>query len=559
MVLGVCVALLASAFAAYHFWPRPNTPSGTLSVRRISQWNKPINNARLSPDGHALAFDSPVGGIPQIFLMLASGGEPLQLTNDEGDKFVNTFSPDGKEIYYGRMLGREEVWAVPTLGGTPRHAASAGYVVPSLDGSSIFYGKYGSSGIYRSEKSGLNEELVYDSENTGLVFRPLLLFPGGDDLLAYATRDFSATVSFYKIKLTSRAAVELGEVSGNPVDAVWAEPGKTLLFSRNINGLTNIWSYNLNDRRLTQITFGTGPDYSPMVDLSGKGIYFVNGRSSGSLTVYHVQSKESTDIVPEEATQPSISPDNKRVMYITSRGHDRSELWVADIDGANKVKVAGGDTLGTGAWAPDNLHLSFSEAPAAGGGNEYLVASDGSGLLKMPQLGGIPYDAVWSPEQKSVFASVLGKANTITVWRLNADGSSPEMLVDNCGYVSDADPSGQYLLGVERYGEKNGIYQISVSDRRCTKLLPDIATESARFARDGKSFLYAVAARGEVTIYRQPWKDGKTIGAPQIALKIPFTFPLDYGGNAYDFSRDLSTLVYARPGGHADLYLLSQK
>jgi hypothetical protein len=28
---------------------------------------------------------------------------------------------------------------------------------------------------------------------------------------------------------------------------------------------------------------------------------------------------------------------------------------------------------------------------------------------------------------------------------------------------------------------------------------------------------------------------------------------------AYDFSRHLSTIVYARPRGQADLYLLSQK
>ena len=79
------------------------------------------------------------------------------------------------------------------------------------------------------------------------------------------------------------------------------------------------------------------------------------------------------------------------------------------------------------------------------------------------------------------------------------------------------------------------------------------------FARDGKSFLYTVASRGEVTIYRQPWRDGKLKGTPQGALKVPFVFPLSYAGNAYDFSRDLSTIVYARPGGHADLYLLSQK
>jgi hypothetical protein len=70
----------------------------------------------------------------------------------------------------------------------------------------------------------------------------------------------------------------------------------------------------------------------------------------------------------------------------------------------------------------------------------------------------------------------------------------------------------------------------------------------------------AVASRNDVTIYRQAWQDGKLIGTPQVALKVPFAFPLGYAaGNAYDFSRDLSTIVHARPGGHADLYLLSQK
>jgi len=147
-----------------------------------------------------------------------------------------------------------------------------------------------------------------------------------------------------------------------------------------------------------------------------------------------------------------------------------------------------------------------------------------------------------------------------TVWKEKADGSNPEKLVDNCGYASDIDPSGQYLLGVVNQGERTGIYQVSTSERKCTPLLPGVETEIIYFARDGKSFLYAVASRGEVTIYRQPWKDGKLIGAAQVALKVPFVFPLAYGGgNGYDFSRDLSTIVYARPGGHADLYLLSRK
>jgi hypothetical protein len=140
------------------------------------------------------------------------------------------------------------------------------------------------------------------------------------------------------------------------------------------------------------------------------------------------------------------------------------------------------------------------------------------------------------------------------------DTSNPEKVTDSCCTVTDIDPGGQYLLGFVDHGEKTGVYEVSVSNTKCIPLLPGVVTLNPFFARDGKSFLYAGASRGEVTIYRQPWKDGKTIGAPQVALKVPFAFPLGYaGGSAYDFSRDLSTFVYARPGGQDDLYLLSQK
>ena len=158
VLLAACFALLAAAFAAYHFWPRSNPPSGPGKITRISEWNKPMNGPRLSPDGHAVAFASPVSGINQIFLMLTSGGEPLQLTNDEWDKFVDDFSPDGKEVYYGSPR-RDEVWAVPTLGGSPRHVASAMFVLPSPDGTSIFCVKPDNPAIFRVGKSGLNEDL----------------------------------------------------------------------------------------------------------------------------------------------------------------------------------------------------------------------------------------------------------------------------------------------------------------------------------------------------------------------------------------------------------------
>ena len=554
-LFAAAVVLVALSFVAYHFWPHSKGPNGPAKITQISQWNKPMYGARLSPDGHAVAFASPVGGIDQVFLMLTSGGEPLQLTNDEGDKGMPNFSSDGKEVYYERWFGRLEVWAVPALGGAPRRVVSGGFEVPSPDGAFIYYVKSDSTGIFRSGKSGLNEELVYNAEGTGLNFFPLLLFPGGNDLLAAGVQmNFQSKAHFFRVNVTSHKAMDLGEVSGDP-DVTWDEPGKTVLISRTVNGLTNIWKYSLQDRSLTQITFGTGTDNWPMPDPGGKGIYFVNGKSSGSLTVYHVQSKESRDIVSEDATQPIISPDGKRLMYITHPGPQTAELWVSGIDGGNKLKLATGESLNPGTWALDNFHLSFWEQVSGENDKGYIVGADGSGLRQLPRTGGNVYSLVWSSDQKFVYVSGDEKGGTIPiVWKWSVEGSNPEKFLDNCCKLGAAVPGGQYLLGGVWFGEKTGIYEVSISDRKCTLLVPGVMS-GVTSARDGKSFLYGIASRGEVTIYRQPWNDGKVIGTPQVALKFPFNYSL----TSYDFSRDLSTIVYARPGGHADLYLLSQK
>ena len=134
------------------------------------------------------------------------------------------------------------------------------------------------------------------------------------------------------------------------------------MFGRTVNGLTNIWSYTLQDRSLTQITFGTGPDFSPMPDPGGRGIYFVNGKSAGFLTAYRVHSKESTDIVSEDANQPAISPDGKRVLYVTFPSSSKVRtLGIGHRRWQQSEDLRWGKDINTEFWAPDNFHLSFFE------------------------------------------------------------------------------------------------------------------------------------------------------------------------------------------------------
>jgi serine/threonine protein kinase/WD40 repeat protein len=552
------VVLLGASYAAFQFWPRAKVPAGLPKIAQISHWNRPIENAKLSPDGHSVAFGSLAEGVEQVFVMLTSGGEPLQLTRDEGDKHVDGFSPDGTEIYYSPEMGHDEEWAMPTLGGTPRRVASGGALAPSSDGNAFFYLKSDSRAIFRAGKSGLSEEMVFSFDNPPLFPTSVSPYPDGDNLLVEAVGQFGGKdAHFYKVKASSHSAVDLGVVSGYPADIVWAQAGKSVLLSRTVSGLTNIWKYGLSDHALTQITSGPGPDYAPMTNSAIKGIYYVNGKASGFLTAYKVRSKEARDIVSENSTQPIVSPDGKRVMYIKVLGPVQNELWVSDIAGTNKVKLAASGTLLTGDWSPDSSQLAFEDV--TGGQNKgYIVRADGRDLRQIEGTQEPINNVVWSADGKELYITTLVAAAKYNLWEANSDGSHVEKFMDDGCFVSDVSPDGKYLLGLVVAGKDVGISQISIADRKIVLLLPGAVAWIARFARDGKSFLYGAVSHNKLTFYRQAWSGGKLLGKPQIALELPFALSFHYQASGYDFARDLSTIVYARPGGQADLYFMSQ-
>ena len=562
LMTAVVVVLLAAVGVIYHFWNNSRIPAGPVKISQISHWDKPMYGAALSPDGHTVAFSSQVAGVAQVFVMLTSGGEPLQLTNDEGDKFVDSFSPDGTQIYYSRNRSSDEEWAIPTLGGTPTRIAAGLSLVPSPDGASVFYLKGENSGIFRADKFGLNEEEVFNMDAAKLLPRRILPYPDGKRLLVLTSDPVSLVPVFhaYEVNLSSRTSVELGTIEAESGIISWAESGKSVLVGRTVSGLTNIWKYDLADKTSSQITSGIGPDSSPMYDPAGKGIFFISGKSTGILTAYNVRSKQSTDIASENATQPAISPDNTKVMYVTVPSSDHTELWVSGVNGSNQVKIASGQSLATTSWAPDSNHLAFVISETGKADMPYIVAADGSGLRPIFGTGGPIFTIFWSHDQKFLYMTGFEKgSSTPIVWKADADASNPQKIASGCGNTFDVSPDGKYLLGAVWNGEKRGIYEFSTADNKCTLLLPGVATFGATFTRDGKAFQFASPSRREVKIYRQPWNDGKVTGPQQVVLTLPFAFPLSFGGNAYDFTRDLTTVVYARPSGHADLYLLSQK
>ena len=296
-----------------------------------------------------------------------------------------------------------------------------------------------------------------------------------------------------------------------------------------------------------------------MLDPNGKGIYFVNGKSAGTLSTYNARSKQSVEIAGN-ASQPSISPDVKKVAYILSPARDRNELWISNLDGNGRVKIATGESLATTSWAPDSSRFYFVDSETGKTDKMYGVAPDGSGLRQIPWATGTIFTIFPSRDQKTLYLTGFEpNSSTPVLWKMNPDGSNLEKVVSDCGQMLDVSNDQKYLVSAIWAGERTGIHQYSTVDKQCTTIAPGVATFNPAFAPDNKSILYMVPGQHDATVFRQPWSNGKITGPVQVGLKIPFTFPLSAAGNAYDFSHDLGTVVYAQPSSHTDLYLLSSK
>ena len=561
LIAVVALLLVAAGLIAY-FWETYSSPPP--KVIQISHWNKPMNSAILSPDGRTVAFTSPRAGVDQVFVMLTSGGEPLQITSDASNKIVDNFSLDGTQIFYETYGG--ELWFLPTLGGTATRLGYGSGLVPSPDGRAYYYFKSTRSDIYRKMNSSSEEELIYTPAGSNLLPLKILPFPDGKDLLMIAgtTNEFSVSSqpALYKVNLSSHQTQKLGQIAGTPSAIVWEKPGETLLFSGTADGVSNLWEYNLARHAARQITFGAGPDLSPMPDPAGKGIYFINGRRSGALTAYQTRTRQSFDVATEDATQPVLSPDGRRVAYLLLAGNGQTELWVSNIDGTQKRKLGAPGNLLTLAWSRDESLFSFADAASPGAVKLYVAKTDGTGVRSLPVTAAFIGMGAWSSDGTTIYFSGYEKdPNRISTWAANLTDSSTRLLAENCGFVQDITLDNRTLLQSDTFQSEGGnkLYRLSVADRSCTAFMSAPPIFISHLSSDDKSIFYAAASQGQMMIYRQAWRGGKALGTAQVAMKLPFAFRQNYSGNAYDFSKDLSTIIYARPGGHADLYFLARR
>jgi Tol biopolymer transport system component len=139
-----------------------------------------------------------------------------------------------------------------------------------------------------------------------------------------------------------------------------------------------------------------------------------------------------------------ISPDGKRVTYIKVLSPTQSEVWVSDLDGNNKIRLAASGDFDTGEWTRDSSRVGFFQH-STNGSKGFVVGADGRDLHEMANVDGLSGFMNWSSDGQSMYLTTLTTEHGASIWKANGDGSNPQLFLSDCGASVDASLDGNYL------------------------------------------------------------------------------------------------------------------
>lgn len=507
-------------------WTAPST--GGTAIRLTAHPGLEMF-AKFSPDGKWIAFTGQYDGDEQVYVMLATGGVPKQLTFYPArgpmaprwgyDNQVYGWMPDGKSVFFrslrdGWDLADSRVFTVPVTGalGEALPMPISGAAALSPDGKKAVYTPFARD------------------------FRTWKRYQGGwaQDLWIF--------------DLASHDVKNITNTPRTERDPMWI--GNKIFFSSDRTGTLNLYSYDTATGATAQLTQSTRWDVRwPSADEAGQIVYEMDGE----LNVLDIRSGQSRHLSFEVPTdglynRPSqvsaakqiegaaLSPKGERAVFVargdvfnvpiekgvtrnltrTSGAHDKHARWspdgrqivfISDRTGEEEVFLI--EALGTGKpeqltsggkamrypseWSPDGKRLAFSDKDR----NLYvLTVADRKLTLVAHDARREIRDYTWSPGSDYLAFTMTDPSLFRSIWIWGIDGKLHRVTNEDFNEFQPAwDPQGKYLyyLGSRAYS-------------------PHFDAVDFNFALDRNVGVYALGLRQEVENPFPPEEDKVTVG-----------------------------------------------
>jgi TolB protein len=156
---------------------------------------------------------------------------------------------------------------------------------------------------------------------------------------------------------------------------------------------------------------------------------------------------------PAQAGDPDVSPNGRRILFVSNKGGGAFQVWIMRIDGSEKHRLVNDPEHDAFVprWAPDGKHLVFTRCSAPFGLTECTItraAANGGGLHDITGGHWADFAAAYSPNGRTIAFSGDRNGFSSAVFRTPAAGGRVQRLTKGIveAFWPDYRPDGQRIL-----------------------------------------------------------------------------------------------------------------
>jgi Tol biopolymer transport system component len=223
-------------------------------------------------------------------------------------------------------------------------------------------------------------------------------------------------------------------------------------------------------------------------------------------------------------SQPSLSPDGRSFVYVSSAGGDQSDIYLQRVGGENAVNLTqdSKEDDWSPAFSPDGQWIAFrSEREGKG---IFVMGATGESVHRVADIG---FNPAWSPDGKELIVATEGltgptdRQSRSQLWRIDVmTGAKKQIPMKEDAVQPSWSPHGSRIAfwGLPEGTGKRVLFTVPAEGGEATPLNDDnFFNWNPVWSPDGKYLYFASDRGGAMNLWRRPVDEetGKPLGEPE--------------------------------------------